>query len=87
MSTVTYKKLESVQKLAIVNSRLRHGDMAKIAKNSDSNPTSVRNVIEGIKEDKRILNAAYEIVRRRKKNFHVIKDLQIAQKKNQVPVK
>jgi len=84
MSNVTYKKLEPIQKLAIVNARLRHGDMSKIAKKTNSNPAAVKKVIEGLAEDKKILNVAYNAVRNRKKNFQVIKELQVASKKNQV---
>tara|TARA_R110001592_G_scaffold31379_1_gene110618 strand:- start:414 stop:695 length:282 start_codon:yes stop_codon:yes gene_type:complete len=86
MNKVTYKKLEPLQKLAVINARLRHGDMSKIAKKVGSNPTSVRNVIDGLREDAKILNAAYDMCSRRKKNFQVIKEMQVAYKKNQKKV-
>lgn len=80
-----YKKLEPAQKLAIVNARLRHGDISKIARVVDTNTTKVKNVIDGTVEDSRILNVAYDTVRQRKKNSEVIRSLQIANKKaNQV---
>ena len=72
----TYKKLEPVQKLVSVNARLRHGDMSKVAKKTGVSSTTVTSVIEGRKEDMKVLNAAYDLTRKRKKNFHVIKSLQ-----------
>ena len=72
--TTTYKKLTPVQKLVVVNQRLRHGDMSKVAKRTDFSPATVKNVIEGKTENDRVLNAAYDLSRGRKKNFQVIKD-------------
>lgn len=87
----TYKRLEPVQKLAIVNARLRHGDLSNIAKSTESNPTTVRNVIEGKVENLRILNVAYDKVRQRKKNSEVIRTLELSNKKKsqtkEVPAK
>lgn len=71
----TYKKLTPVQKLVVVNSRLRHGDMSKVAKKTGFSSTTVSSVLEGRTENERVLNAAYNITRSRKKNFQVIKDL------------
>lgn len=73
----TYKRLEPVQKLAIVNSRLRHGDLSSIAKSTSSNPITVKNVIEGNVENLRILNVAYDKVRSRRKNSEVIRTLEL----------
>ena len=74
--TKTYKKLEPTQKLIVVNSRLRHGDMSKIAKKSETSPATVSAVIRGNAENSKILNVAYNMTRQRKENFQVIKDLQ-----------
>jgi predicted transcriptional regulator len=74
MSNTTYKKLSTVQKLVVVNQRLRHGDMSKVARKTEFSPTTVKNVIEGKTENGRVLNAAYDLTRGRKKNFQVIKD-------------
>lgn len=73
--TNTYKKLQPIQKLVIVNQRLRHGDMSKVSKKTGFSSTTVSSVLEGKSENERILNAAYDLTRSRKKNFHVIKDL------------
>ncbi len=82
MNTKTYKKLQPIQKLVVVNSRLRHGDMPKIARKSGFSSTTVRSVIEGNSLNERILNIAYDLTRNRKKNFKVIKDFQVSTKKD-----
>ena len=71
----TYRKLTPVQKLVVVNSRLRHGDMSKVAKKTGFSSSTVSSVLEGRTENERVLNTAYDITRSRKKNFQVIKDL------------
>ena len=71
----TYKKLTPVQKLVVVNARLRHGDMAKVAKKTGFSPAMVKTVVEGRSFNDRILNTAYDMTRQRKKNFQVIKDM------------
>ena len=81
MSNNTYQKLQPIQKLVVVNSRLRHGDMSKIAKKVGISSTTVKSVIEGNSDNERVLNAAYNITRSRKKNFHVIKDFQTSSKR------
>jgi|TARA_B100001094_G_scaffold301342_1_gene327524 ABC-type sulfate transport system substrate-binding protein len=82
MSKTTYQKLQPIQKLVVVNSRLRHGDMSKIAKKVGMSSTTVKSVIEGKSTNERVLNVAYNVTRNRKKNFHVIKDFQTSNKKN-----
>lgn len=71
----TYKRLTPVQKLVVVNARLRRGDMAKVANVTGYSPTTVGSVLEGNSFNDRILNVAYDMTRFRKKNFHVIKDM------------
>ena len=75
MSTTTYQKIKPVQKLIVVNSRLRHGDMSKVARMAGGSPTTVKSVIEGKQENFKVLNVAYDVTRQRKKNFQVIKDM------------
>jgi len=80
-----YKKLEPIQKVAIVNARLRHGDISRIAKSVGTNTTKVTNVIEGTVEDSKILNAAYDLTRKRKKNTEIIRSLESKNRKaNQI---
>jgi hypothetical protein len=71
----TYKKLTPVQKLVVVNARLRHGDMSKVAKKTGFSQAMVKTVVEGRSFNDRILNTAYDMTRQRKKNFQVIKDM------------
>lgn len=82
-TTKTYKRLTPVQKLVVVNQRLRHGDMSKVAKKTGFSSSTVSSVLEGRSENERILNVAYDMTRNRKKNFQVIKDL--SKKPNSVP--
>lgn len=82
-TTKTYKRLTPVQKLVVVNQRLRHGDMSKVAKKTGFSSSTVSSVLEGRSENERVLNAAYDMTRNRKKNFQVIKDL--SKKPNSVP--
>ena len=71
----TYQKIKPVQKLIVVNSRLRHGDMSKIAKSTGVSPYTVKSVIEGKQENFKVLNVAYDVTRGRKKNFQVIQTM------------
>ena len=71
----TYKKLTPVQKLVVVNARLRRGDMSKVSNITGFSPTTVRTVLEGRSFNDRILNVAYDMTRQRKKNFQVINDM------------
>jgi len=73
--TKTYKKLQPVQKLVVIHSRLRHGDMSKVSKTTGFSSTKITSVLEGKTENDRIINVAYDLTRKRKKNFQVIKDL------------
>lgn len=75
MTKTTYQKVKPVQKLIVVNSRLRHGDLSKVARIAGVSPTTVKSVIEGNSENFKVLNAAYDVTRSRKKNFQVIKDM------------
>jgi len=77
-----YTKLKPVQKLVVVNSRLRHGDMSKVSKKTGFSSSKVSSVLRGKSENDRILNVAYDLTRNRKENFKVIQDL--TSKKNTV---
>ena len=70
-----YKKVEPIQKLVIVNQRMRHGDVSKISKKLETTSHKVNSVLDGKSEDSKILNAAYNMTRNRKKNTQVIKTL------------
>ena len=64
----SYKKLSYTQKLAIVNSRQRRGDVAEIAYRTDYSTTHVSDVLSGKEFNERILNATYDLLRNRKAN-------------------
>mgnify|MGYP000488300361 FL=1 len=64
----SYKKLSYTQKLAIVNSRQRRGDVAEIAYRTDYSTTHVSDVLNGKEFNDQIMNAAYDLLRKRKAN-------------------
>ena len=75
MTKSNYKKLQPVQKLVVVNQRLRHGDVSRVSKETGFSSSKVTSVLDGKSEEQRILNVAYNLTRNRKKNFQVIKAL------------
>jgi hypothetical protein len=75
MKKTRYNKVQPAQKLATINSRLRHGDMSKLSKKTGFSSSLITSVIEGRTENERVLNVAYDMTRGRKKNAQVIKDL------------
>jgi hypothetical protein len=64
----SYKKLSYTQKLANYNQRKRHGDVVKIAWETDYSETHVSDVLNGKYENTRIMNKAYDNARGRKVN-------------------
>ena len=71
----SYRKLTYLQKLSIVNRKLRIGDVARIAENTEYSPSHVSNVISGYDQNLRIVNNAYNMVRDRMANPQKIKAL------------
>ena len=63
-----YKKLSYTQKLANYNQRKRHGDVVKIAWETNYSETHVSDVLNGRCGNYRIMNKAYDIARGRKVN-------------------
>jgi hypothetical protein len=49
--------------------------MSKVSKTTGFSSTKITSVLEGKTENDRIINVAYDLTRKRKKNFQVIKDL------------
>ena len=64
----SYKKLSYAQKLAIVNRRQRTGDVANMAYRTGYSTTHVSDVLSGKEFNERILNATYDLLRKRKAN-------------------
>jgi len=63
-----YRKLNVAAKRAVIKSRQRRYDRAKIASALGYNEVYVGNVINGHYPNERIVNYAYNMVRSRKKN-------------------
>ena len=62
----SYKKLTVAQKLEIITARKRRGDIQKVASALNVPSTYVSGVITGRRQDTKVINRAYDIVRGRK---------------------
>jgi hypothetical protein len=71
----SYKKLTYLQKVSIVNRKLRIGDISRIAEATEYSSTHVSDVLSGKRFNNRILNEAYDTVRGRVSNPERIKTL------------
>ena len=71
----SYKKLTYLQKVSIVNRKLRIGDIAKIAEQTEYSSTHVSDVLSGRRFNNQILNEAYDTVRGRISNPQKIRTL------------
>lgn len=76
----TIKRLDPMQKIACVNSKLRLGDVPKLAAKTGVASIIINQVIEGRKDNSKVLNAAYDLTRGRKTNAQVIKDFSLRTK-------
>ncbi len=71
----SYKKLTYLQKVSIVNRKLRIGDISRVAEATGYSITYVSDIISGKHFNNRILNEAYDTVRGRVSNPERIKTL------------
>lgn len=71
----SYRKLTYLQKVSIVNRKLRMGDVSRIAENTNYSLSHVSNVLNGRDVNVRIVNDAYNMVRDRMSNPEKIKSL------------
>lgn len=62
----SYKKLSIPQKLEIITSRKRRGDIQKVASKLNYTSNYVSGVIAGRRKDSKVVNKAYDIARGRK---------------------
>ena len=62
----TYKRLTVEQKLEIITSRKRRGDIQKVASKLNYTSNYVSGVIAGRRKDSKVVNKAYDIARGRK---------------------
>jgi hypothetical protein len=71
----SYRKLSYIQKAALVNRKLRTGDISRLAENTGYSITHVSDVISGKYFNDQLLNAAYDMTRGRVSNAQKINDL------------
>jgi hypothetical protein len=74
----SYRKLTYIQKMALVNRKLRNGDITTIASSINYSVTHVSDVLRGKQINERILNKAYDYTRGRINNTTKIERLQNA---------
>lgn len=69
---MTYRKLPITAKIAVINSRKRMGDVAKVAESTGFSPNFVSEVLNGLYRNDRIVNKAFDMTRGRKTNMSLI---------------
>lgn len=69
---MTYRKLPYTAKLAVINSRLRQGDVVKVAERTGFSPSFTSEVIGGLYTNAKIVNKAFDMTRGRVKNTQLI---------------
>jgi hypothetical protein len=69
---MTYRKLPYTAKLAVINSRLRQGDIVKVADRTGFSPNFTSEVIGGLYTNSKIVNKAFDMTRGRIKNSQLV---------------
>lgn len=69
---MTYRKLPYTAKLAVINSRLRQGDVVKVAARTGFSPNYTSEVIGGLYTNTKIVNKAFDMTRGRIKNSQLV---------------
>lgn len=69
---MTYRKLPYTAKLAVINQRLRQGDLVKVAERAGYSPNYTSEVIAGLYQNTKIVNKAFDMTRGRIKNSKLI---------------
>ena len=64
----SYRKLTYIQKVSLINRKLRIGDVSTIASNTGYSSTHVSDVLSGKQVNVRIVNEAYDFTRGRISN-------------------
>lgn len=72
----SYRKLTYIQKVSLVNRKLRIGDVSIIAGETGYSATHVSDVLRGKQINERILNKAYDFTRGRVTNATKIEKMQ-----------
>ena len=65
---MSYRKLNSSAKLAVINSRMRRGDVGRVAKATGFSASFTSEVLSAKKSNDRIVNKAYDMTRGRMRN-------------------
>lgn len=71
----SYQRLTYMQKVSRVNRNLRVGDISRIAESTGYSTTHVSDVISGKYENETIVNALYDLSRKRVSNPRRIRSL------------
>lgn len=71
----SYQRLTYTQKVSRVNRNLRVGDISRIAESTGYSIAHVSDVVSGKYENKRIVNALYDLTRKRVSNPRRIQSL------------
>jgi hypothetical protein len=74
----SYQKLTYIQKAALVNRKLRTGDITRIAENTGYSTTHVSDVASGKYFNDQLMNSLYDLTRGRVSNAKKINDLSAA---------
>ncbi|NBT59704.1 hypothetical protein EBT16_13060 [bacterium] len=65
---MSYRKLNSSAKLAVINSRMRRGDVGRVAKATGFSTSFTSEVLSAKKSNDTIVNKAYDMTRGRMRN-------------------
>ena len=70
-----YNALSYMQKISRANRKLRSGDVTRVAESTGFSPNYVSEVLSGLYNNSRIVNAAYDLSRGRISNVAKIEQL------------
>lgn len=71
----SYKKLSYVQKISMINRKLRVGDIARISEETGYSSPHVYEVVSGTYVNERLVNLLYDLTRGRMPNYRRIESL------------
>jgi hypothetical protein len=71
----SYKKLSYVQKISMINRKLRVGDISRISEETGYSAPHVYEVVSGTYVNERLVNLLYDLTRGRMPNYRRIESL------------
>jgi hypothetical protein len=71
----SYKKLSYVQKISMINRKLRVGDISRISEETGYSSPHVYEVVSGTYVNERLVNLLYDLTRGRMPNYRRIESL------------